>query len=74
MRNDVRDLLREAQAQGLVVEKAGNGHWKISNPETGRSMQIAATPSDRRSHLNSITRMKHTLGYVPVKRKKKCND
>lgn len=55
---EVNKLLRELSKSGAHVERATNGHWKITNPINGRAVQITSSPSDRRTLQNAITRIR----------------
>lgn len=68
-------VLDEATAQGLVVERPGdrrNGdgskkkskHIRITHPTTGDFVIVANTPSDYRAILNNISWMRRELGFV----------
>ncbi len=43
-RSEQQKLVREARAQGFLVERRPNGHWRVTNPETGRWRTIAFSP------------------------------
>lgn len=50
MSKDFRDIKREAERQGWVVEPTKNGHWKFFPPDPQMSIVFASgTPSDRRA-------------------------
>lgn len=55
---DVKDLIREIEADGGLVTMTQSGHWKVVNPATGRRIRIPATPSDHRSLLNVRSRLR----------------
>ena len=65
-KKDMKALTEALRAQGFEVERARNGHWRVTAP-TGARMQMAATPSDHRGILNTVTRLKR-IGYVPTTR------
>ncbi len=54
---ELREFAREAHAQGWTITIVPNGHLKWTSPD-GVSVQTAATPGDRRSALNSRTRLR----------------
>jgi hypothetical protein len=56
-RHETRDLIKELIKAGLRVERARSGHWIVYCPD-GAKIQIAYSPSDRRSLLNSRTRLR----------------
>ena len=63
-KDEVRRLVARLRDQGFEVELGKRcGHWKVRNPETGRKCTIAQTPSDRRTMLNDISRLRR-IGYV----------
>jgi len=57
-RKDVMDLIARAEKEGAVVEKVPNGHWKVTNPETGQATQLAYSPKNHRYIYNAATRLK----------------
>jgi len=63
--HDVKALRQALEAQGFTVEKARNGHWRVTAPNGRARMQMAASPSDRRGLLNTVSRLKR-IGYVPI--------
>lgn len=60
---EVKQLLRALEREGAVISLANCGHWKITNPVNGRSIQIAATPGDTRWIKNASTRLRR-IGLV----------
>lgn len=57
-RKDVMDLIARVESEGAQVVKAPNGHWKVTNPATGRSCQLSYSPRDPRYVYNAATRLK----------------
>lgn len=57
-RKDASQLIRSIEADGGVVTMTKSGHWRVYNPETRRSIRIAATPGDHRFALNVRTRLR----------------
>lgn len=69
-------VLKEAQEQGLTVErpgerrnkdgskKKGGRHIRVSNPETGDFCFVSSTPSDYRGILNEISWMRRKVGFT----------
>lgn len=55
---DVRKLLLDLEREGAEINRANCGHWKITNPANGRSIQIAASPGDIRWLRNASTRLR----------------
>lgn len=43
-RGDVAAILRKAKKSGAIVERLPNSHWKVTNPATGESTQVAFSP------------------------------
>ncbi len=56
-RTDTRQLLKQLIKAGHKVERANSGHWIVYCPD-GAKVQIAHSPSDRRSLLNSKSRLR----------------
>jgi hypothetical protein len=50
-------VLRRARKAGSTVERAGNGHWKVTSP-TGGCVQVAFSPGCSRGVLNAVTRLR----------------
>lgn len=62
-RKELQDVLRALQREGAVLSKGRSGHIKVRNPETGRSINIASTPCNYRSVLNSVARLRR-IGFL----------
>ena len=63
-KDDVKRLVERLRTQGFEVELGRRcGHWKVRNPATGRKVTISQSPSDRRTLLNDISRLKK-IGYA----------
>lgn len=65
-RSDISRLTKQAVEQGFTVERSKSGHWKITNPNTGRMVFIPSTPSDWRAVLNAASTLKK-IGFEPRK-------
>lgn len=57
-----RELRRALLDQGFEVVKGRSGHWKVTNPATRHQVSISDTPSDRRTVLNEVARLRR-IGY-----------
>lgn len=54
MNKDVQQLLRRIRRQGFHVRIGGGGHYRITAPNDGRTITVAATPrAGRRSLANA---------------------
>ena len=63
MDKDLRKLLRQVEAQGFTWKRQSNSH--IAVYLDGRKVTtFAATPSDRRSWMNTMSALKRT-GFDP---------
>lgn len=49
-------------ALGYQAVKSGGGHWKITNPATGRSVFHGSTPGDPRAVKNFAACIKREFG------------
>ncbi len=65
---DIKQLVKQLQDQGFEVTYARNGHYQARNPETGKKMQFASTPSDARSFKNVQLDLRRYIGFKPVKK------
>jgi hypothetical protein len=61
---EIKALCAQLEAQGFLIEPTKNGHWKVTNPQTGQKLQISKTPGIRRTVLNAKTRLKR-IGFDP---------
>lgn len=43
-RRDIELLLQQVVAEGALVTRSRGGHWKVSNPNNGRSINVSSTP------------------------------
>lgn len=62
----IRPVLQHVAAQGLTVELARSGHWRVSDPVTGAFLcALPHTPSSRQAaaRANSVLRR---AGIDPV--------
>lgn len=70
MGDDLRKLLKAAEAQGFTVERTSKGHWLVRNAEGLAVATLAGTASDHRSWRNGLNRLKKAgLEWPPPKRK-----
>lgn len=61
--NSFRNLLKSAHQLGFdFLEFDGNGHPKLKHRDTGDTVTVAYTPSDWRSHKNSIALLERISG------------
>jgi len=60
-RAEVSKILRRAQRQGLVVERTGGGHWKVTSPESGQFCIAAFSP--RSTNMRNLVRNLKQIGY-----------
>lgn len=60
-KKEMKELRDRLVAQGFKVERARNGHYKVTAPN-GRKVQICGTPSDWRGVLNTETQLAR-MGY-----------
>lgn len=58
-----RELRRALVDQGFAVVKGRSGHWKVTNPATGHQVCLSDTPSDRRTILNEVSRLRR-IGFA----------
>lgn len=69
MGNDLRKLLKAAEAQGFTVERTRKGHWLVRNAEGLAVATLAGTASDHRSWRNALAVLKRAgLIWPPPKR------
>ena len=57
MSHDTSKLLRQAKKLGAVVTRCRSGHFLITTPNGARVI-ASATPSDRRSLLNTRAQLR----------------
>ena len=57
-RRDIVQIIQVLESEGAFVRRTSSGHYKVRNPETGRSVNIPATPGNERSVLNSVSRLR----------------
>lgn len=58
---NTKELLAALEAEGAVIERARNGHFRVIHP-SGRRCQIAFTPRPR-TVLNAVARLRQ-IGFV----------
>lgn len=66
-----KQILKEAERQGITVEKTANSHYKLTRPDVAEYPQIVfvpGTPSDWRSLRNSVAIMRNLLDFEWVGR------
>lgn len=63
MASDQVQLVRRLRKQGFNVNK-GTKHYKVSRPGSKGFVTMPATPSDYRSHANTVASLKN-IGYDP---------
>jgi hypothetical protein len=69
MNREVKDLIKEAEGQGWVVEPTKNHHYKWLSP-LGGFFFSSSTPSDHRA-LQNIKRDLRVRGFVTITRKER---
>jgi predicted RNA binding protein YcfA (HicA-like mRNA interferase family) len=57
-RREMMEIIRVLEGEGAEVTRSRGGHFKVRNPETGRSINIPATPCNERSVLNAMSRLR----------------
>jgi predicted RNA binding protein YcfA (HicA-like mRNA interferase family) len=62
-RKEINRLIRVLEDQGFTAEKTRKGHWLVRSPEGRVIATLAATPSDHRSIINSIARLRKA-GFI----------
>lgn len=60
---EIQEILRALKKEGAVITRGRGGHYKVRNPVTRRSVNIASTPCDFRSVRNSVTRLRR-IGFL----------
>ena len=51
MKHDLKQVLRQAEAQGWRVQPTRGGHWKLTHPGGG-IVVTSSSPSDHRALAN----------------------
>lgn len=54
-------LVKQLRSAGFIVERTGSGHWKVTNPETGKFVNMAFSPRSGGQH-KTLKRLKE-IGY-----------
>jgi len=68
---NIKDLIRDARAQGFRVEQTAKGHWMFFPPDkTQPPVIFSGTPSDWRSWRNSLAQLK-LAGFDPKRGKER---
>lgn len=57
-RKDVERVVRTAREQGFLVDRTGKNHWRVRGSDGQFVTTLPATPSDFRSLLNALARLK----------------
>jgi predicted RNA binding protein YcfA (HicA-like mRNA interferase family) len=65
MPSEIRALLRNVQASGWQVSVSGGNHLKLKHP-SGRTITMAATPSDWRAFANARATLRRELRELPA--------
>ena len=71
MGNDLRKLLRAAEAQGFTVERTSKGHWLVRNAEGLVVTVMSGTASDHRPWRHGLVHLKRAGLIWPPPRKKR---
>lgn len=61
---EIRKLVRALERAGYLVTK-GKKHLKVKDPNSGKQVVIASTPSDRRARLNMFRELERSLDVDP---------
>lgn len=70
MNSDIKFLTKVAEAQGWTVGLSKGGHMRFTRPD-GRIVGTSQTPSDHRSWLNFMTKLRHAGLDIPRPEHKK---
>jgi hypothetical protein len=57
-KNELKEIIREAQKQRWKAKRTKKGHWMLLAPDGLNKVLVSGTPSDRRSLTNAITDMR----------------
>lgn len=57
-KKDVERVVRTAREQGFLVDRTRAGHWRIRSGDGEFITTLPGTPSDYRSLLNGLARLK----------------
>jgi hypothetical protein len=49
---DTRRLVKAARKAGAIAVLSSSGHWRVTNPATGQTVTMAASPSCRHALAN----------------------
>ncbi len=71
LHKEVRELLKQAEAQGFTWRETSKGHAFVTAPDGSPVTTISGTPSDGRSLPNAIAQLKRSGFVQPVKGKRK---
>lgn len=67
MEKELRRILDAIEAAGFTVDRTSRGHWLVRDTEGRAVTTLAGTPSDHRSWMNAIARLRRA--GVPIRRK-----
>ena len=58
MDKELRSLLKAIESHGFTVNRTRKGHWQVLNREGQIVTVLSGTPSDHRTRLNEVRRLK----------------
>ena len=58
MNKDVKAFCRQLERAGLIVERSGGGHYRVSTPEGGTVAFVPFSPSTNRWRQNTIAQLR----------------
>ena len=58
MNKEVKHLIRRCERAGLVVERSGGGHWKVTSRDGETLATIPFSPSTNRWLENTLTQLR----------------
>lgn len=62
-RKETKDLVRILRSEGAEVTRMKSGHYRVRHPITGRTVCVGSTPSDKRTMLNDVSRLRR-IGFL----------
>lgn len=57
-RREMNEVVKALKREGAIVTITASGHYKVRNPETKRSINISASPSNPKSVLTDVARLR----------------
>jgi hypothetical protein len=63
-RSETMQLVNQLRKDGLVVERTGSGHWKVTRPGH-KGMVILAFSPRKRGNMKTMKRLEQELGWKP---------